>query len=562
MQPRESIGRVCRIAFELLKGNGNSYDSIANTYSISERALRRAPDFLATQYLNDRSSIGRKRNDRALQSDHLDTLLVPYQHGPELQSDEPRKFELNNVGKELFYVDTTIAVIRMLQLRISQSSYAFNRLRFAPRTFEDFRICRREFELVLQEATAYNTDSRTTYTHSDKLERPTKIIGKFLFPAEFMTGRRSTDISNEYKSLVTTESTKTSYSLTSSLYMATAVSTLKTLQRVKPAKHPKYSTEYQEMRLIMREMASIADKMRSIGPFLRFVVTAAENLPYKYKFVKRTLLMLQLQLQPLVDTFAQNHAKFDDAIRSYADFASCGFLNVETLEYRFLRAYESIRKFKQRYDIGSIGMLVYLGNEFNGGRFQRQTEAITTPFFEAIESLITSDRFIQPALTIQSQLNLRSTLQLIFVDLPAYTILSARFHLNSALGCVTAAAPFRSVPSQINNVAHRRAIRESMGFDTMNGFLTENGDPTLFHCFLPSASDIFTDGIEESCDPVVNVATSTNDVDDDPEQTVTTLPGQPTKRYDPYIDQNRDGYDPEILDMEPEHPDALPSGVS
>lgn len=532
LQPIESLGRVCRIAFELLKGNGfglidsstddpspdnlrvNNYNDIVQNYFDSyEAKVSLNTDQMAWLYGNvstkiGKDEIGNKRSANALRSGHRDAFLVPYQHSLPIYYNEKRHFYIDtSIGNNMFvYQDTSNSLIRFLQLRISTSSYAMMRLRLASRNLESFQILRGEFQLVLQEATRYHTDSLQKYTESDKGMAGPKSLAKFLFPAELQPGRTNDDISNFAKNNIATNAIP-SCSQTASMYMATAVSTLKQMQVFEPAKL--VDENFKHLTDIMREMASIADGLTSVGPFLRFLVNAAESLKGQmYMRLKQNARRLQRQTQPLLDEFSINHAKFHDSMRSYADVASSGFLNLGELEERFLEAYESVRTFKKRYTRGPHGMLVFLANQFNNESFRLNTMAIIKPAFAAIERLITSELFNRTKRKIKTKFQLNSTLQNMFPSLDTYTVLAARFNMNSALGCVTAASPFRDMTTQIDNPLYRQAIRESNGFDTMNGFLNDNGQLASFHCFLPTASEIFQDGIREQCSPYEPEATN------------------------------------------------------
>jgi len=177
LAPFDSLCRVCRIAFELLKGNGfdkdlngNTYESVASTYVSTEQSVIQHRDLMAVVWLNTRTAIGKKRANNALSSNHLDTLLVPYQHGPMMSANEKRVLYLDTVAANdmFFYDHVVVALIRMLQLRISNSSYAMKRLRVAHRSLDKFHILRQQFEFTLQNCTRYQTDSLEQYTSSDK----------------------------------------------------------------------------------------------------------------------------------------------------------------------------------------------------------------------------------------------------------------------------------------------------------------------------------------------------------------------------------------------------------
>lgn len=509
LAPFDSLCRVCRIAFELLKGNGfdkdlngNTYESVASTYVSTEQSVIQHRDLMAVVWLNTRTAIGTKRANNALSSNHLDTLLVPYQHGPMMSANEKRVLYLDTVAaNDMFRHDhVVVALIRLLQLRISNSSYAVKRLRVAHRSLDNFHILRQQFEFTLQNCTRYQTNSLEQYTSSDKLSTDSRMLAKYLFPLDFENGRR-VDHSNLPISVLSSQIYQNKSRDTAALYMTTAVSTLKRMNLFETAQ--RVDTEaYGRLRRIMREMASIADGMNSARPFLKFLVQAAKALPIRYKGAKNTTKLLSAQTRPMIDEFSANHAKFDDAMRSYADVASAGFLDIDQLKGRFLAAYQSIRKFKLEYDSGSHGMLVFIANELNCGTFRRQTSVIVKTFFAAIERLIVSEFFVSNVTELDAQLDLNTTFESVFPLLGNYTTLAARFHMNSALGCVTSASPFRDVQAQIKTSRHQKALRTSLGFDTLNGFIDEAGHIASFHCFLPTANDVFQDGIPENCHPV------------------------------------------------------------
>ena len=100
-----------------------------------------------------------------------------------------------------------------------------------------------------------------------------------------------------------------------------------------------------------------------------------------------------------------------------------------------------------------------------------------------------------------------------------YSVLSSRVHMNAVLGCATAAAPFRNLPEQHNDVRYMRKIRNAISFDTFGGFFSGNGELAKFYCFLPASQDVLeaSDSLsisvdEEVCHKDQVIVTSSDDV--------------------------------------------------
>lgn len=519
LAPMQSLGRVCRIAFELLKGNASkvgeggerpeptTYHDIAQTY-VSESSYLVAIDYLPWQYLNTSSPMmGRKRAANAVATSHLDTLLAPFQHTPVQKANEGRTISITYSNQNILSVpEYAIGVFRMLQLRISNASYAMNNLRTIYQNADSLTFHRRNFELVSQDAAPYSKNL-ADLVPSYNTRKSALLVAKYLFPKEFELGRNHRDITNGQTKFIADANTLAVYRQVAALYMATTVTNLKSMQfDILPAQR----TTSPMLRNIMTEMAMIAEGIRNARQFLRCMQGASGVLPRmkhgyatKYRHAKTATLILASKTQPILEDFAENHAKFEDAIRSYADMASIGVTSLESLKRRFLNAYEAVRAFRRGYDRGVYGLLVYLAAEFvqtaAKGTLRQETSALVRSLFGSIERMMTSNAFLLNRANLETSLNLDMELSTMFPNIEVYTALAARMHVNGMLACVTSAAPFRDVPTQINDHLYQRSIRESMGFDSMNGYIDKYGRIGKFHCLLPTAEDVFTRGIEETC---------------------------------------------------------------
>lgn len=530
LSPMQSLGRVCRIAFELLKGNASyedeydrqrkptSYDRIARGYVGENSWIESDPnradgmDYVPWQYLNTPSGMGGKRAANAGATNHLDALLVPYQHAPVQKANEGRSIAVTYLNTDILSgPEHAIGVFRMLQLRISNASYAMNSLRMVYQNADSLTFHRRNFELASQDAACYSTGFSERVT-GDKTNKSSRLVAENLFPKAFELGRNSQEIVNGVdKAIVADAKARIEYRKVASLYMATTVTNLKAMQfDIRPTQ----GAGSLMLRQIMSEMASIAEGIRSARPFLRYMTSASKVLARmrrgyvtRYRHSETATLTLASKTQPMLEEFAYNHAKFEDGVRSYADMASIGVSDVESLKRRFLDAYDTVRAFRRDYDRGAHGLLVYLTNEFFQsaaiGRLGKEASTLVQTLFASMERMMTSDVFLATRRQIEAQLSLETSLKSMFPNIDAYTVLAARMHVNGMLGCVTSAAPFRDVPSQKNNPSYRRSIRESKGFDSMEGYIDGYGRIVKFHCILPTAEDVFERGIPEECRSVV-----------------------------------------------------------
>ena len=524
LAPMQSLGRVCRIAFELLKGNVSyndendgqrkptSYDRIAHGY-VRENSYVDGTDFVPWQYLNTPGRMGGKRAANAGATNHLDALLVPYQHAPLQNANEERSVGIPYSNADILSgPEYAIGVFRMLQLRISNASYAMNSLRMVYQNADSLTFHRRDFELASQDAACYSTAFSERVT-SDKTSESARLVAENLFPKAFENGRNEQEIINGMtKATVADVKALREYRKMASLYMATTVTNLKAMQF--DITRPTQGARSLMLRQIMSEMASIAEGIRYARPFLRYMASASKVLARmkrgyatKYRHAQNATIVLASKTQPMLEEFASNHAKFEDGSRSYADMASIGVSDVESLKRRFLDAYDTVRAFRRDYDRGAHGLLVYLTNEFfqsaATGTLGKETSTIVQTLFASMERMMTSDVFLATRKQIEAQLDLETTLQSMFPNIDAYTVVAARLHVNGMLGCVTSAAPFRDVPSQKNDPSYQRSIRESKGFDSMDGYIDESGRIVKFHCMLPTAEDVFERGEPEECRNIV-----------------------------------------------------------
>jgi hypothetical protein len=527
LSPMQSLGRVCRIAFELLKGNASyedendgqwkptSYDRIALGY-VRENSYTDGMDYVPWQYPNTPGRLGGKRAANAGATNHLDALLVPYQHAPLQTANEERSIGVPYSKTDMLSgPEYAIGVFRMLQLRISNASYAMNSLRMVYQNSDSLTYHRRNFELASQDAACYSTEFSQRVT-SDKTSESARLVTENLFPKAFEVGRNSQAIINGVnRAMVADAKARGEYRKMASLYMATTVTNLKAMQF--DMTRPTQGDRSVMLRQIMSEMASIAEGIRYARPFLRYMTSASNVLARmkrgyatKYRHAQVATMVLASQTQPMLEEFASNHAKFEDGVRSYADMASIGISDVELLKRRFLDAYDTVRAFRRGYDRGAHGLLVYLTNEFfqsaATGTLGDETSTLVKTLFASMERMMTSETFLATRGQIEAQLSLETTLQSMFPDIAAYTVLAARMHVNAMLGCVTSAAPFRDVPTQKNDPSYQRSIRESKGFDSMDGYIDEYGRIVNFHCMLPTAEDVFEQGIPEDCRNIVESA--------------------------------------------------------
>jgi hypothetical protein len=241
-------------------------------------------------------------------------------------------------------------------------------------------------------------------------------------------------------------------------------------------------------------MAKIAEGLRMAFPLFQYMYAAAEILKRKnvtsYRFLPGIMLSSLKHIKALSQEVQRNHATFEDAVRSYADMASTGVKDVSDLHDRFVGAYKSVRKFRLTYDVGFNGILVYMTAKFNGKSSNERLKVLFENLFTSLELVMKSESFVRKTSTLASMFSDNSKIAEWMTNFGPYSVLSSRVHMNAVLGCATAAAPFRNLPEQHNDVLHMRKIRNAISFDTFGGFFSGNGELAKFYCFLPASQDV------------------------------------------------------------------------
>ena len=490
--PWNSLGRVCRIAFELLKGAASywppvQYEAIAFWYGLSEGSYTRGNDPIPHRFLPEPSWRGEKR----FASDQVDggrnALLVPYQHAPWPQPNEDRIFADTTQLTNPFH---SIGIVRLLQTRISIASYAVNNLRLAYRDDSALRHLVSHFQLAAQDIACCFPRVSTNQALQER-----NLVAKALFPSEFAMARTKDTVENANPFFVASRTQMAQFEEQASFYKYATVSNTKAIQAVF---RPDPLRVAPELKNVLYEMALIAEGIHKANPLLRYMCYAATMLKRssKYRYVTTVVNILKREMLGVLKQFATEHAAFEDAVRSYADLASIGVSNIELLKKRFWAAYDAVRDIRRNFDRGKYGLLVYLVNECvqspDSGNAQDESKEIAEGLFQAIEKIMTTTAFLDARPT----LNLDTLLEA-FPRVQSYTVLAARMHSNAMLACVTSAAPFRDVPRQTKRVEYRKALRGSLAFDTLDGFFHDNRLAN-FHCLLPTAKDAFGDnGVDD-----------------------------------------------------------------
>ena len=542
IQHLASIGRVCRVAFDLLRV-GPISDSGEPWSYIRETSSGGGSVAVVKDVLASRLAIDNGRETTRFYSDGKGlngaSVLPPLQNYRDDQLGSQVR-EGEDESQLLAYPEYATGIFRFLQYRISASSREINKIRNEVLRSSSVAETVEEFDLQAQVASKYIcsdlNDAAAGIMESTFKEGGAMILAKFLYPLEFTQGRINpvdsmANADSDTKTTVAYEKEK--WELVSQLYMSCATSNLKAVtletqppipsgsqeyeafnmttadKEDDPFKRITADKEYDRFKRITVDMAKIAEGLRKSSGLFQHMKKAAKSLrnggKSHHQNAPDIINKVLEDLEKLSDDFAHNHATFEDGLRSYADLASARVTNLADLKKRFVEAYKSVRKFKQTYDLGCNGMLVYMVNLFKDLTINTRLKRMLIEIITSINVAMESDEFNRPSRTLNYMFNADSKIATWMGKFEVYAIMSSRVHTNAVLGCATAAAPFRDLPNNINQ--HTKIIRDAIAFDTFGGFVNENGVQANFYCYLPTSADVVKEGLiagrggEDTCMP-------------------------------------------------------------
>ena len=517
----DSIARICRIAFGLLEQGPLQGDEPAvyeDLYEISPfEGDEQTKDFLVWRTVINSSGLERQRAVLDPYGLNGASILPPFQM--QRPYDDAREEGI------LAVPELATGIFRFLQQRLSASSRylkliretAFQRSGNASRSTE-------QFEMEAQAAWNYSYSTVQNSPLTYQFYKPRALtLATYLYPDEFVMGRRRDRHQNIDEEPLMVAFNPYAYTRVSELYMACSTSNLKAvvLQTTPPVPTEADRT-YARFKRIATDMAKIAEGLRMAFPLFQYMYAAAELLKRKnatsYRFLPGIMLSSLKHIKALSQEVQHNHATFEDAVRSYADMASTGVKGVSDLRDRFVGAYRSVRKFRLTYDVGFNGIIVYMTAKFNGKSSNEKLKALLGSLFTSLELVMNSESFVRKTSTLTSMFSDNSKIAEWMTNFGPYSVLSSRVHMNAVLGCATAAAPFRNLPEQHNDVRYMRKIRNAISFDTFGGFFSGNGELAKFYCFLPASQDVLeaSDSLsisvdEEVCHKDQVIVTSSDD---------------------------------------------------
>jgi hypothetical protein len=494
----ESIARICRIAFGLLEqgplqgGKPAVYENLEGMEFSPFEGDKKTEDFLVLRTVINR---GFEQQRFVLDPHGLNgaSILPPFQ----MQRPSHDVKEKEILAIPVF----ATGIFRFLQQRLSSSSRYLKMIRqTAFQMSGNTTKSTQQFETEAQAAWNYSHSNVQKNPLTHEFYKPRALtLATYLYPGEFVMGRRrdnhqNMDDGDEVEPLMVAFNPD-AYRRVSELYMACSTSNLKAvvLQTTPPVPTEDNLT-YARFKRIATDMAKIAEGVRMAFPLFQHMYAAAELLKRKnvtsYRFLPGIMLSSLKHIKALSQEVQHNHATFEDSVRSYADMASTGVKGVSDLQDRFVDAYRSVRKFRRTYDVGFNGIIVYMTAKFNGKSSNEKLKALLGSLFTSLELIMKSESFVRKASTLASMFSDNSKIAKWMTNFGPYSVLSSRVHMNAVLGCATAAAPFRNLPEQHNDVQYMRRIRNAISFDTFGGFFSGNGELAKFYCFLPASQDV------------------------------------------------------------------------
>lgn len=530
----DSIARICRIAFGLLEQGplqGNEPAVYEDLYEISQfKGDEKTKDFLVWRTVINSSGLERQRAVLDPYGLNGASILPPFQM--QRPYDDAREEGI------LAVPELATGIFRFLQQRLSASSRYLKRIReTAFQRSGNASRSTEQFEMEAQAAWNYSYSTVQNSPLTYQFYKPRALtLATYLYPDEFFMGRRRDRHQNideegrrrdRHKNIdeepLMVAFNPYAYTRVSELYMACSTSNLKAvvLQTTPPVPTEADRT-YARFKRIATDMAKIAEGLRMAFPLFQYMYAAAELLKRKnatsYRFLPGIMLSSLKHIKALSQEVRHNHATFEDAVRSYADMASTGVKGVSDLRDRFVGAYRSVRKFRLTYDVGFNGIIVYMTAKFNGKSSNEKLKALLGSLFTSLELVMNSEYFVRKTSTLTSMFSDNSKIAEWMTNFGPYSVLSSRVHMNAVLGCATAAAPFRNLPEQHNDVRYMRKIRNAISFDTFGGFFSGNGELAKFYCFLPASQDVLeaSDSLsisvdEEVCHKDQVIVTSSDD---------------------------------------------------
>jgi hypothetical protein len=345
----------------------------------------------------------------------------------------------------------------------------------------------------------------STFGNGVTVKTGSETLAAFLFPERLVTGRTTTEVTNGPNKVMEATENIEHYRTTAQLYMASCVSNLKfTISKTHPPmRTTSAGDDLIRFKTVARDMARIAEGMRMAAPLLAYMGHAAKSLKRTksatFKWAPRAVEVALIHLGKLTNEFEHEHARFEDAVRSYADLASTGIQTVNELKTRFVNAYKKVRLFRKSYDSGITGFLIHISSLLKTAPLSRVTKSMFDSLQESVDVALTSDSFYPKSSTLIGLFARESQLSKWMQGMAVYTTLSARTHTNALLGCATAAVPYRDLPMSIRNKTYTEHIRTAALFDTVGGFIGPDSNVANFFCFLPTAKDVLQDGVAEPC---------------------------------------------------------------
>ena len=492
----ESIARICRIAFGLLEQGplqGGKQAVYEGLYEIATfEGDKETTDFLVGRVV---INSGFEQQRAVLDPHGLNgaSILPPFQ----MQRPYTKVEEKVTLALPVF----AIGIFRCLQQRISSSSRYLKMIRqTAFQRSGNTTKSAQQFETEAQAAWNYSHSTVQQNPLTYEFYKPEALtLATYLYPNEFVMGRRidnhqNMDGGDKVEPLLVA-SNPDAYRRVSELYMACSTSNLKAVVlQTTPPVPTEANLTYARFKRIATDMANIAEGVRMAFPLFQHMYAAAELLKRKnvtsYRFLPGIMLSSLKHIKALSQEVQHNHATFEDSVRSYADMASTGVKGISDLQDRFVDAYRSVRKFRRTYDAGFNGIIVYMTAKFNGKSSNEKLKALLGRLFTSLELIMKSESFVRKASTLASMFSDNSKIAKWMTNFGTYSVLSSRVHMNAVLGCATAAAPFRNLPEQHNDVRYMRRIRNAISFDTFGGFFSVNGELANFYCFLPASQDV------------------------------------------------------------------------
>ena len=513
LTPADSIGRLCRIALEVLKGTKplTTYNNIKGFYHGDESEVSMEDDTLRVQVPLNRDGYLDKEVAIWLQR----SMLPPYVYPPEQMIDsserpEPNESDIVDLVAITWYM---VGIYRALMNRLT--TYVVPRLQsWHEKTETTYRLKHliEEYQKIYLEAARFQL--MPTHSMTDALpNRPDmKILHRFFFPSSFNQGRIKDDDQSAFHTAK--DDTIQLHKTVSDRYLSSAIIQFQAMQTSLPI-----NAAHELILELAHEMALIADGMRLADPFLVKISKASKLIKEtkRRQYVEATVIRIRSALQGELTSLEKDHAKFETALYSYNDAVSA---QVSTdFQSRFLAALDLAASFRRRITTGFFGSFVFLVFEFfdvvSSGILLENDRVEIQEMYEAIRRITTSKLltstpneavkavFEQSPVVAEDDTKTNVT----FPHLAEHTSQSVRTHTDFLMGSMLAAAPFRNVPDSMENNRNTDEILHAKQFDTFGGL---SNPKALFHCLLPVASELLQNGVEEKCVPDPPPSTKAN----------------------------------------------------